>query len=47
MFHENVYTGRWWETSNKEHGGTIEGIITHDVDTTPTGKPSRAVIEPK
>ena len=29
MFHENVYTGRWWETGNKEHGGTIEGIITH------------------
>jgi hypothetical protein len=29
MFHENVYTGRWWETGNKEDGGTIEGIITH------------------
>jgi len=29
MFHENVYTGRWWETGNKEHGGTIEGIVTH------------------
>lgn len=29
MFHENVYTGRWWETGNKEHGGTIEGVITH------------------
>jgi hypothetical protein len=29
LFHENVYTGRWWETGNKEHGGTIEGIITH------------------
>ena len=29
MFHENVYTGRWWETANKEHGGTIEGVITH------------------
>src|SRR6185503_12680934 len=29
MFHENVYTGRWWETANKEHGGTIEGIVTH------------------
>ena len=28
MFHENVYTGRWWETGNKEHGGTIEGIVT-------------------
>ena len=30
MFHENIYTGRWWETGNKEHGGTIEGIIIHD-----------------
>jgi hypothetical protein len=30
MFHENVYTGRWWETGNKEHGGTIEGVIIHD-----------------
>ena len=30
MFHENVYTGRWWETGNKEHGGTIEGLVTHD-----------------
>jgi len=29
MFHEHVYTGRWWETGNKEHGGTIEGIIIH------------------
>ena len=29
MFHEKVYTGRWWETGNKEHGGTIEGVITH------------------
>jgi hypothetical protein len=29
MFHENVYTGRWWETGNKEHGGTIEGVVTH------------------
>jgi len=29
MFQENVYTGRWWETGNKEHGGTIEGVVTH------------------
>lgn len=29
MFHENVYVGRWWETGNKEHGGTIEGVVTH------------------
>jgi hypothetical protein len=28
MFHDDVYTGRWWETSNKEHGGTISGTIT-------------------
>lgn len=28
LFHENVYTGRWWETANKEHGGTIAGTIT-------------------
>jgi len=28
MFHEDVYTGRWWETSNKEHGGTIAGTVT-------------------
>jgi hypothetical protein len=28
MFFDNVYTGRWWETANKEHGGTISGTIT-------------------
>ena len=28
LFHENVYTGRWWETANREHGGTIAGTIT-------------------
>jgi hypothetical protein len=28
MFHEDVYTGRWWETANREHGGTISGTIT-------------------
>jgi len=28
MFHDDVYMGRWWETSNKEHGGTITGTIT-------------------
>lgn len=28
MFHDDVYTGRWWETANKEHGGTISGTIT-------------------
>lgn len=28
LFFDNVYTGRWWETANKEHGGTISGTIT-------------------
>ena len=28
MFFDNVYAGRWWETSNKEHGGTVAGTIT-------------------
>lgn len=28
MFHDDVYAGRWWETSNREHGGTINGTIT-------------------
>lgn len=28
MFHEDVYAGRWWETKNPEHGGTIAGTIT-------------------
>lgn len=28
MFHDDVYAGRWWETNNKEHGGTINGTIT-------------------
>lgn len=30
MFHEDVYTGRWWETNNKEHDGTIAGTISRD-----------------
>jgi hypothetical protein len=30
MFHDDVYAGRWWETANKEHGGTIAGTITRD-----------------
>lgn len=30
MFHEDVYAGRWWETDNKEHGGTIAGTIVRD-----------------
>lgn len=28
MFHNDVYTGRWWETSKPAHGGTIAGTIT-------------------
>lgn len=28
MFHDDVYTGRWWETANREHGGTIAGTIS-------------------
>ena len=28
MFHDDVYVGRWWETKNREHGGTIAGTIT-------------------
>jgi hypothetical protein len=28
MFHADVYTGRWWEADNREHGGTIAGTIT-------------------
>lgn len=28
MFHDDVYAGRWWETANREHGGTISGTIT-------------------
>jgi hypothetical protein len=28
MFHDDVYAGRWWETDNREHGGTIAGTIT-------------------
>jgi len=30
MFHDDVYAGRWWETANKEHGGTIAGTITQE-----------------
>ncbi len=30
MFHEDVYAGRWWETDNKEHGGTISGTVIRD-----------------
>ena len=30
MFHEDVYTGRWWESGNREHGGTISGIVSRE-----------------
>ena len=30
LFFDDVYAGRWWETANKEHGGTIAGTITRD-----------------
>lgn len=42
MFHDDVYAGRWWETANKEHGGTINGTITRG-DAKPDAKPA----EPK
>ena len=28
MFHDDVYTGRWWEATNREHGGTISGTVS-------------------
>lgn len=28
MFHDDVYTGRWWATADRNHGGTISGTIT-------------------
>jgi hypothetical protein len=35
MFHDDVYAGRWWETANREHGGTIAGTITREADSKP------------
>jgi hypothetical protein len=35
MFFDDVYAGRWWETANKEHGGTISGTITRAEPKTP------------
>jgi hypothetical protein len=35
MFFDDVYAGRWWETANKEHGGTIAGTITRTEPKTP------------
>ena len=28
MFHDDVYMGRWWESANREHGGTISGTVS-------------------
>ena len=28
LFHDNVYAGRWWETANRDHAGTVAGTIT-------------------
>jgi hypothetical protein len=36
MFHDDVYTGRWWETDKREHGGTVAGTITRKEATQPT-----------
>ncbi len=35
LFHDDVYTGRWWETANRNHGGTIAGTITRSEPKTP------------
>jgi hypothetical protein len=35
MFHDDVYAGRWWETANREHGGTIAGTITRAEKSSP------------
>src|SRR5262245_4070041 len=35
MFFDDVYAGRWWETANKEHGGTIAGTITRTESASP------------
>lgn len=38
MFHDDVYAGRWWETSNRDHGGTISGTITRGEKKKPSAK---------
>src|SRR5262245_11890385 len=35
MFFDDVYAGRWWETANREHGGTIAGTITRTEKASP------------
>ena len=44
MFHENVYAGRWWETANRDHSGTIGGTITQAGT---AGNPKSEVRNPK
>jgi hypothetical protein len=41
MFHDDVYAGRWWETANREHGGTIAGTITRADSPAPKKQPAR------
>lgn len=35
MFFDDVYAGRWWESANREHGGTISGTITRGEKSSP------------
>ncbi|QDU93082.1 hypothetical protein [Lignipirellula cremea] len=35
MFFDDFYAGRWWETTNPEHGGAITGAISRTPDTSP------------
>lgn len=35
MFFDDVYAGRWWESANREHGGTISGTITRAEKSSP------------
>jgi hypothetical protein len=41
MFHDDVYAGRWWETANREHGGTIAGTITRGGASNADKQPAR------
>jgi hypothetical protein len=41
MFHDDVYAGRWWETANREHGGTINGTVTRAEGDAPQKQPAR------
>lgn len=42
MFHGDIYTGRWWETANPEHGGTIAGTITREGEAEQSSPPAKA-----